>query len=112
MVGFSVTTVRVPSPASCTKHIGSIANRAGAANRSTTPSHRPNKVCVALVTGFSKGRGWAMAQALAGAACSVAFNVTDKSAVRPAVESVGRQFASQQLGIVSRNLLHDLTDHD
>jgi len=68
---------------------------------------------VALVTGFSKGLGWAMAQALAGAASSAAFNVTDKSAVRLAVESIDRQFGrSQQLGIVSRNLLHDLTDRD
>jgi gluconate 5-dehydrogenase len=74
---------------------------------------------VALVTGSSKGLGWAMAQALAGAgahvvlkrrdpkalaareeelaaaghaASSAAFDVTGKSAVRLAVESTDRQF--------------------
>jgi gluconate 5-dehydrogenase len=99
---------------------------------------------VALVTGSSKGLGWAMAQALASAgahvvlnsrdpdalatretelaaggctASSAAFDVTDKTAVRLAVEAIDRQFGRLDIlvnnaGIVSRNFLHDLTDHD
>jgi gluconate 5-dehydrogenase len=99
---------------------------------------------VALVTGSSKGLGWAMAQALAGAgahvvlnsrdpnalaareeelqaaghnASTAAFDVTDKTAARLAVESIDRQFGRLDIlvnnaGIVSRNLLHDLTDND
>jgi gluconate 5-dehydrogenase len=99
---------------------------------------------VAMVTGSSKGLGWAMAQALAGAgahvilnsrdpaalaareeelaaagyaASSAAFDVTDTSATRLAVESIDRRFGRLDIlvnnaGIVSRNLLHDLTDND
>ena len=99
---------------------------------------------VALVTGSSKGLGWAMARALASvgahvvlnsrdpaalatretelltaghAASTAAFDVTDKAAVRTAVEAIDRQFGRLDIlvnnaGIVSRNFLHDLTDHD
>ena len=82
---------------------------------------------VALVTGSSKGLGWAMAQALAAReeellaaghnASTAAFDVTDKIAARLAVESIDRQFGRLDIlvnnaGIVTRNLLHDLTDAD
>ena len=99
---------------------------------------------VALVTGSSKGLGWAMAQALSGAgahvvlnsrdpqalaarveemvaaggrASTAAFDVTDTAAIRAAVEQIDRQFGRLDIlvnnaGLVSRNLLHALTDQD
>src|SRR5262249_24934961 len=51
------------------------------------------------------------------AASTAAFDVTDKAAVHTAVEAIDRQFGRLDIlvnnaGIVSRNFLHDLTDHD
>jgi gluconate 5-dehydrogenase len=99
---------------------------------------------VALVTGSSRGLGWAMAQALSqagahvvlnsrnaqdlaprvadiqeagGTATIAAFDVTDAPAIEAAVAGIEQQFGRLDIvvnnaGIVSRNLLHDLTEAD